>query len=380
MIQDKTVIASFAHRTFQNYGRRRVDIDWAGILSDGEMFAAKSKALLRSDKPMEAASMALQWLYCFGEMFDEEAFVYDDEGYNTSCTCKDCCTVVEDAMRHKYTTDDFRHEAVDMANKIAGQSTWDDYCFIDEKSFAKRVAMCIQSPEEELQSLDEQIIKERNNSRYTNQVTQLALRRYELLMQLGKDDEAESKILEDISYREVCHYRVGKYIEAKDYINALKTLDLAIACLPKEWSDYDREQYLKEKLDIYKTIGNDKSILDTYRQLFIVSNGNLNYYHALKALVPKDDWKDYLHKLMEEANTDNTFAFDKNNKAEILIEEGELKALADYLCEVAFFQMREAYAKYAKYVPQEYIEPVKAHYEECVAHLEDLHKSKRRGR
>lgn len=378
MIQDKTVIASFAHRTFQNFGRRRVDIDWAGILSDGEMFAAKARTLLKADKPMEAASMALQCLYCFGEMFDEEAFVYDDEGYNTSCTCEDCCKVVEDAMRHKCTTDDFRHKAVDMANKIAGQSTWDDYCFIDGKSFAKRVAMCIQFPEEELQSLDEQIIKERKNSKYDNPLPQLALRRYELLMQLGKKDEAESKILEDISNREVCRYRVGKYIEAKDYTNALKALDLAIAGLPKEWSDYDREQYLKEKLGIYKTIGNDKSILGTYRQLFIVSNGNLDYYHALKALVPKEEWKDYLHKLMEEANADNTFAFDKNNKAEILIEEGELKALADYLCEVAFFQMPEAYKKYAKYIPQEYIEPVNAHYEECVAYLEELRKSKRR--
>lgn len=380
MIQDKIVLASFAQRKFHNFGHRRIDIDWLGILTDGETFAAKSDALLKAGKPKEAASMALQWLYCFGDIFEEDAFEFDDEGFHTSCTCKDLCKVVEAAMLHKDMTDDFRREAVDMANKIAEQSTWDDYCFIDEKSFAKRIAMCIQSPEDELQSLDEQILPERNNSRYTNQVPQLALRRYELLMQLGKKDEAESKILEDISYREVCHYRVSKYIEGKDYVSALKTLDLAIAGLPEDWSDYDKEQFLKEKLDIYKTIGDDKSIMDTYRQLFIVSDGNLDYYHTLKALVPKGEWKDYLHKLMEEANTDNTFVFEKNNKAEILIEEGELKALADYLSEVAFYQMPDAYAKYAKYVPQEYIEPVKAHYEESIEHLAELRKFRKRKR
>lgn len=357
-IQNNAVEKSFQQKA--RFKRRRyLETDWNNILRDADFFEDKAKRLLKEDKSEEAASISLTWLICFGQGFDEEAFMYDEEGFIMATHCKEFAQTAATAVQHSCTSMHFRQEAVEMAKQISQCNTYDDYGFLNVNDFVKNIAMSIQSPEEELESLDELIISARRNTSHDTPLPHLAIRRYEILVAKGQADIAMTKLMEDVSNIDVCNFIVNHYLEAKTPIKAIQTLEQAISQLNWMMDSFEIHELLKQKIEIYKEIGDKQSIIDTYRLLFRTNDGNLEYYHQLKQLIPKEQWPSYLDKLMNDTTFCEFFMEDDpNNKAEILIEEKKIQELATYLLELDDFVALDAYRQYINKVPTAYLPPI----------------------
>jgi hypothetical protein len=75
------------------------------------------------------------------------------------------------------------------------------------------------------------------------------------------------------------------------------------------------------KLDIYEITHRVSEVIDTCRLLFVVGSDKLIYYSKLKTLVPKEQWKSFLDRMMKEAELSDYFSFVGNDKAEIYVKE-----------------------------------------------------------
>ena len=80
-------------------------------------------------------------------------------------------------------------------------------------------------------------------------------------------------------------------------------------------------EWLKMKLDIYEITHRVSEVIDTCRLLFVVGSDKLIYYSKLKTLVPKEQWKSFLDRMMKEAELSDYFSFVGNDKAEIYVKE-----------------------------------------------------------
>lgn len=84
------------------------------------------------------------------------------------------------------------------------------------------------------------------------------------------------------------------------------------------------------------------------RWLFINTNGDLEYYHALKKHAPTEQWKSFLEKLINQTHFyDSKY---NNTRATIYVEEGDNQRLYELLknAESSRLEMMNAYARHLK--------------------------------
>ena len=81
------------------------------------------------------------------------------------------------------------------------------------------------------------------------------------------------------------------------------------------------------KLDIYEITHRVSEVIDTCRLLFVVGSDKLIYYSKLKTLVPKEQWKSFLDRMMKEAELSDYLSFVGNDKAEIYVKEKDNDSL-----------------------------------------------------
>lgn len=323
------------------------DTDWYGIMHGVNDLFDKAHRALEKGLIHKAAGMALQWLSSFADNFTEGAFSYDDEGIAFGDACEEAGDIIDKAVNHPNADDDFKEDVADELSDIADHGdAMRDYCFYDIDSLSERINAMTETPERALATVEKML----NKGGYKSPVEQLIIQKYNLLMSMGRKDEALIFIKENISKEKVCDYIVDKYVKAKDYDMAIELLELAI----KNGEDYNGWQWMRKEIEIYKKQKREEDVTKTYRRLFISCHGDIDCYHELKKRIPASEWKGYLTQLMSETPFLDPWS-SNDDKAEILIAEGDFKALHDYLLSMksGSYSQLEVLAAYANKLPED---------------------------
>lgn len=323
------------------------DTDWYGIMHGVNYLFDKAHRALEKGLIHKAAGMALQWLSSFADNFTEGAFSYDDEGIAFGDACEEAGDIIDKAVNHPNADDDFKEDVADELSDIADHGdAMRDYCFYDIDSLSERINAMTETPERALATVEKML----NKGGYKSPVEQLIIQKYNLLMSMGRKDEALIFIKENISKEKVCDYIVDKYVKAKDYDMAIELLELAI----KNGEDYNGWQWMRKEIEIYKKQKREEDVTKTYRRLFISCHGDIDCYHELKKRIPASEWKGYLTQLMSETPFLDPWS-SNDDKAEILIAEGDFKALHDYLLSMksGSYSQLEVLAAYANKLPED---------------------------
>ena len=323
------------------------DTDWYGIMHGVNDLFDKAHRALEKGLIHKAAGMALQRLSSFADNFTEGAFSYDDEGIAFGDACEEAGDIIDKAVNHPNADDDFKEDVADELSDIADHGdAMRDYCFYDIDSLSERINAMTETPERALATVEKML----NKGGYKSPVEQLIIQKYNLLMSMGRKDEALIFIKENISKEKVCDYIVDKYVKAKDYDMAIELLELAI----KNGEDYNGWQWMRKEIEIYKKQKREEDVTKTYRRLFISCHGDIDCYHELKKRIPASEWKGYLTQLMSETPFLDPWS-SNDDKAEILIAEGDFKALHDYLLSMksGSYSQLEVLAAYANKLPED---------------------------
>lgn len=323
------------------------DTDWYAIMEDSKELFQKARQALDMGNLRRAVAYPLQWLNDFSEEFTEAAFGYDDEGVAFGWACKEAIEIIEKVMLHPQADADFKEEVSDELDMIAEDAeVFDDYGFVNLKSFAQRMQAMTQSPEKALATVDALIEK----NEYGVNLSDLIIQKGTILLLMDKQEEALRFWENNICEEEVCSHLVNFLIGQKSYDQSLKVLEKAI----RQGERYESWQWLKKEINIYETLGQTDQIMATHRRLFIARGGDFKSYEALKSLIPAEKWKEYLAAMMEETDfSDGCWRCDGNTKANILLVEKDIDGLFDYLMQMEGHDLFELYEQYAPKLPSD---------------------------
>lgn len=360
----KRVRDSFG-QTFSS-GRRygRYDYtDWSDIMEECSGFFEKAEQALALGNLSCAIAYPLQWLRCFSDDFTEDAFSYDEEGTDFSYACERAMDIIEKVITNPLADAGFKKKVSDELSGLAKRAKmFDDYGFANLKAFAKRIQAMTLTDEKALATIEGLI----EDHEYNVPLSSLLIQKYNILVSMGKEEEAIAFLEDNVQEGDVCQYLVDVLLGKKDYERTLKVLEEAINVKNVMGDGYYKGYWLRKKIEIYELLKRPDDVATTYRRLFIISRGDFDCYEALKKLIAPSEWKSYLETLMDETPF-YSFIFDgKNKKAEILLAEQDYRQLFEYLRTVDDFYKTDLYGLYAHELPMEMQKSLIPYYVEAI--------------
>lgn len=214
-----------------------------------------------------------------------------------------------------------------------------------------QINLSIQSADKVLELID-QLLEERKDS---YDLYQLVLRKVDLLLGQKEQEKADDTIRQYLYLSEIREMEVEKLMEREQYVEAIRLLDEGIVLSKKEKYDGTTGKWLKLKLKIFERTNRTSEVIDTCCLLFISGREQLEYYHKLKTLISKEQWKVFLDGMMKEVPFNGYFSFGGNVEAEIYVEEKENDRLFHLLSSAGLGQL-EALMQYAHHLKNSHSE------------------------
>ena len=337
------------HNRYDNYDR-----DWKTIFNQMDTFLEKADFFLNLEAMDNSIAIALQVLRSIGENYDDE-LLYD--GISSSDYCEQAGDLLLKVIEHPKTTQAQKMEILQGLREIAEISIFREYDLYDVDELMMQINLSIQSAEKALELIDE-LLEVRKG---TCGIYQLVLRKVNLLLEQNEEQKADDTIRQYLYLTEIRRMEVDKLIARCQYDEAICLLNDGIEIAEREMHSGTVGEWLKMKLDIYEITHRVSEVIDTCRLLFVVGSDKLIYYSKLKTLVPKEQWKSFLDRMMKEAELSDYFSFGGNDKAEIYVKEKDNDSLFSLLSSVRYNQL-EALMKYAHYLKDTHSEKLIAIY------------------
>lgn len=325
------------------------DRDWETVFSQLDTLLEKADFFLKLESLGNTIVIALQTLRSIGENYDDE-LLYDDD-ISASDYCEQAGDLILKVVRHPKTTQQQKTEILQELCQIAGISIYRDYDIYDIDDLMMQINLSIQSADKALELIDK-LLEERKDS---YDLYQLVLRKVDMLLGQKEQEKADDTIRQYLYLSEIREMEVKKLMEREQYDDAVRLLDEGIELSEKEEYDGTTGKWLKLKLEIFERTNRTSEIIDTCRLLFISGRDQLEYYHKLKTLIPKEQWKVFLDEMMKEVPFNGYFSFDGNVEAEIYVEEKENERLFHLLSSAEFGQL-EALMRYAHHLKNSHSE------------------------
>ena len=338
------------HNRYDNYDR-----DWKTIFNQMDTFLEKADFFLNLEAMDNSIAIALQVLRSIGENYDDE-LLYDD-GISSSDYCEQAGDLLLKVIEHPKTTQAQKMEILQGLREIAEISIFREYDLYDVDELMMQINLSIQPAEKALELIDE-LLEVRKG---TCGIYQLVLRKVNLLLEQNEEQKADDTIRQYLYLTEIRRMEVDKLIARCQYDEAICLLNDGIEIAEREMHSGTVGEWLKMKLDIYEITHRVSEVIDTCRLLFVVGSDKLIYYSKLKTLVPKEQWKSFLDRMMKEAELSDYFSFVGNDKAEIYVKEKDNDSLFSLLSSVRYNQL-EALMKYAHYLKDTHSEKLIAIY------------------
>ena len=337
------------HNRYDNYDR-----DWKTIFNQMDTFLEKADFFLNLEAMDNSIAIALQVLRSIGENYDDE-LLYD--GISSSDYCEQAGDLLQKVIEHPKTTQAQKMEILQGLREIAEISIFREYDLYDVDELMMQINLSIQPAEKALELIDE-LLEVRKG---TCDIYQLVIRKVNLLLEQNEEQKADDTIRQYLYLTEIRRMEVDKLIARCQYDEAICLLNDGIEIAEREMHSGTVGEWLKMKLDIYEITHRVSEVIDTCRLLFVVGSDKLIYYSKLKTLVPKEQWKSFLDRMMKEAELSDYFSFVGNDKAEIYVKEKDNDSLFSLLSSVRYNQL-EALMKYAHYLKDTHSEKLIAIY------------------
>ncbi|MCS2478112.1 SWIM zinc finger family protein [Bacteroides faecis] len=332
------------HNRYDDFSR-----DWETVFSQLDTFLEKADFFLKLESLDDTIAIALQTLRSIGENYDDE-LLYDDD-ISASDYCEQAGDLILKVVRHPKTTQQQKTGILQELCQIAGISIYHDYDIYDVDDLMMQINLSIQSADKALELIDK-LLEERKDS---YDLYQLVLRKVDMLLGQKEQEKADDTIRQYLYLSEIREMEVKKLMEREQYDEAVRLLDEGIELSKKEEYDGTTGKWLKLKLKIFERTNRTSEVIDTCRLLFISGREQLEYYHKLKTLIPKEQWKVFLDEMMKEVPFNGYFSFDRNVEAEIYVEEKEDERLFHLLSSAGFGQL-EALMQYAHHLKNSHSE------------------------
>ena len=332
------------HNRYDDFSR-----DWETVFSQLDTFLEKADFFLKLESLDDTIAIALQTLRSIGENYDDE-LLYDDD-ISASDYCEQAGDLILKVVRHPKTTQQQKTGILQEPCQIAGISIYHDYDIYDVDDLMMQINLSIQSADKALELIDK-LLEERKDS---YDLYQLVLRKVDMLLGQKEQEKADDTIRQYLYLSEIREMEVKKLMEREQYDEAVRLLDEGIELSKKEEYDGTTGKWLKLKLKIFERTNRTSEVIDTCRLLFISGREQLEYYHKLKTLIPKEQWKVFLDEMIKEVPFNGYFSFDRNVEAEIYVEEKEDERLFHLLSSAGFGQL-EALMQYAHHLKNSHSE------------------------
>lgn len=323
------------------------DRDWETVFSQLDTFLEKADFFLKLESLDNTIAIALQTLRSIGENYDDE-LLYDDD-ISASDYCEQAGDLILKVVQHPKTTQQQKTGILQELCQIARISIYHDIYDVDD--LMMQINLSIQPADKALELIDK-LLEERKDS---YDLYQLVLRKVDLLLGQKEQEKADNTIRQYLYLSEIREMEVEKLMEREQYDEAVRLLDEGIVLSKKEKYDRTTGKWLKLKLKIFERTNRTSEVIDTCRLLFISGREQLEYYHKLKTLIPKEQWKVFLDGMMKEVPFNGYFSFDGNVEAEIYVEEKENERLFHLLSSAEFGQL-EALMRYAHHLKNSHSE------------------------
>ena len=334
------------------------DCDWETVFNRMDTFLEKADFFLNVGNIDTAIDIALQTLRSIGENYEDELlYIDDDDDFGTSLYCEHAGGLLMKVVGHPKTTQKQKTDILQELRQIAEISTYRNYGIYDIDELMMQINLSIQPTEKALELIDG-LLETRKD---THDLYQLVLRKVNLLLEQNEEQKANETIRQYLYLTEIRRMEVDKLIARCQYDEAICLLNDGIEIAEREMHSGTVGEWLKMKLDIYEITHRVSEVIDTCRLLFVVGSDKLIYYSKLKTLVPKEQWKSFLDRMMKEAELSDYFSFVGNDKAEIYVKEKDNDSLFSLLSSVRYNQL-EALMKYAHYLKDTHSEKLIAIY------------------
>lgn len=326
--------SSSAYGRSSCYGRYyEPEIDWDEVYGKLNGYLAKATLLFQHKALNEAAVITLQILHSVGSNYLDGGLMDMYEG-DVGYICEAAGELLLEVVQHPDASQALKSGALDKVNKIANLEAYCGYDLYDVDELVQQITLCVQTKEEALLSLDRLIIERQDHY----ELYKLVLRKVQLLQDLDRKDEAEATLAQFLYLPEIRRQEVEKLLKEKCYPKAIELLNKGVSIAEKNGDCVTLYEWRKQLLSIYEEMRNVPEIIKTCRLLFIGERGELIYYHKLKSLIPAKSWKEYLAQLMGETAF-SLYWGDRNNKADIFVEEEDFDSLFSLLSAVEYHRM-----------------------------------------
>lgn len=324
--------------------------DWYLITSRANSILKEGDKLLEIGNANAAASIAVEFFVALQGTYDEDSLTDDYDG-DIACEIGNSCEQAEElllkSIKHSSMNKDVVLNLTRKLNDISKTSLSDDlnnFYVFDFDNMLLQVSMTTMNDDERLKMLDTQIMQ--HAGQYDQYV--YVERKIGMLRQLHRDTDAQAELWKYINLPQIRTLVVNDLISKKDYQTAVQLVHegIGIARELNHWGTVN--SWMEKELEIYEQSGDQQRQIDTCRTLFISKRGSMTYYRKLKALVPANEWKNFLNQLLSEITKEDSFMFDDSVIANIYVAEKE----ADKLFELIMSRGRpnlNNLNRYAKY-------------------------------
>lgn len=301
--------------------------DWEATFNEANKIIEEGKKLLDLGNADAAATIAMEFIRQLCDNFDEnEIDPYEDENIDGHYECEQAENLLLNAISHPAISKDLKKHIVEKVKDLSNRDLA-DYDLIDLNDLKLEVTRRALSDEEGLRLLDEQIQSQKDDYNLHVYVE----RKIALLRQMGKDADADKEEQKYIRLPEIRKIVVDRLVEQKQYDKAAEYAKAGIgldSVRGVRWAD---TMWTKRLLEIYELQGNKPGQIKAARDLFVSSLGDAKYYHKLKALIPKDEWKQWLEQLIADTPFSKVGGFGVSNLADIYVEEKEMEKLYEFI-------------------------------------------------
>lgn len=325
-------------------------IDWDKVSTEAWNILEDARRMY----DMGNATASLQVAYRMFELTDKESFdemdPYEEEDMDLGDLLEGFGKLLVDSLSSDDIPRQVKKDVVNGLRKMT-KSEMNDYGYIDIDELlqeASAVALGDEAMLEMLDSMIKETTKEYDLPSYVR-------RKVDLLEKMGRESDAEATIRQFLYLPEIRKDEVDKAIDDNDLERALRLAEEGRQIAVEKHVDWTETEWMKTKLNIYSRMGNTPNQISIARQLFVRNKGSMDYYKQLKSLVPQEEWKEFLSKLL--GDTDMRVIFGSSIEADIYVAEGCSDSLFHLLMDKGNRGL-DLFDNYARYVNKEHVREI----------------------
>lgn len=336
----------------RSYGRYSdyEEVDLYEIGEKLDVYLKKAEFLLAQKSFEDVSTIALQTLRTIAEHYDEDQY-YSEYGdcFDLSAECEMAGDLLRELAKNAEAAQSLKENILNELCEIAKLDAYSDYCIYEIDELVKDFNLTSQTKEGALKLIDK-MLSEADRSSY--KTCDLVRQKIELLNELNRNQEAEKTIEEYIAEPRIRKIKIDNLLAKQDYKAAIQCIDEGINIAQQMSHPGTVSDWMGNKLEIYQQANDIPQVIFVAQELFKNNRGSMEYYHLLKKYVPKENWKPFLEKLMQNTALSTRAFLGSSTAADIYVAEKDEKRLLDLLKATSPYEQLGMLLEYGHYLKQ----------------------------